>query len=130
MCTLNYFQIPSLYMKRLKHVISISSYQISRNLFHGDHHILQPSCFYIFYQNVIPFSLEQRKQVPTVVNPQSYRVSRPRKILPKCNSFCYRLVNHVNRWLNHVLMQEALKNVKTYSILHSLMKEYAAPSTK
>jgi len=27
-------------------------------------------------------------------------------------------------------MQEAMKIVKTYSILHSLMKEYAALSTK
>jgi hypothetical protein len=27
-------------------------------------------------------------------------------------------------------MQDVLKNVKTYSTLHSLMKEYAAPSTK
>jgi len=117
-------------MMGLKRIISISNYQISRNLFYEDHHILQPSCFYIFYQDVIPFSLGQSKEAPTAVNPQSYRVSGPRKILPECNSFCYRSVNHVNRWLNRVLMQEALKIVKTYSILHSLMKEYAAPSTK
>lgn len=49
-------------MKGLKHVISISNYKISRNQFQAEHHVLQPSCFYTFYQDVIPFSVGQRKQ--------------------------------------------------------------------
>ena len=66
-------------MKGLKHVISISNYQISRNMFHAEHHILQPSCFYSFYHNVIPFSLETEERGSYCCQPTKLQDVRAQK---------------------------------------------------